>query len=55
MSQSAPTRSAPSRSVDPDRRYMKKAMDAPLLERQQELDLATAWKEKGDEEALHKP
>ena len=28
-------------------------MDAPLLERQQELDLATAWKEKGDEEALH--
>jgi RNA polymerase sigma-32 factor len=32
---------------------MKKAMDAPLLERQQELDLATAWKEKGDEEALH--
>ncbi|WP_107712471.1 RNA polymerase factor sigma-32 [Oceanicaulis sp.] len=53
MSQSAPTRSAPSRSVDPDRRYMKKAMDAPLLERQQELDLATAWKEKGDEEALH--
>ncbi|WP_375548321.1 RNA polymerase factor sigma-32 [Oceanicaulis alexandrii] len=53
MSQSAPTRSAPSRSVDPDRRYMKKAMDAPLLERQEELDLATAWKEKGDEEALH--
>ncbi|WP_286800814.1 RNA polymerase factor sigma-32 [Oceanicaulis sp. UBA2681] len=53
MSQSAPTRSAPSRSVDPDRRYMKQAMDAPLLERQQELDLATAWKEKGDEEALH--
>tara|TARA_R100000306_G_scaffold28329_1_gene31573 strand:+ start:4920 stop:5762 length:843 start_codon:yes stop_codon:yes gene_type:complete len=32
---------------------MKQAMDAPLLERQQELDLATAWKEKGDEEALH--
>ncbi len=32
---------------------MKKAMDAPLLERQEELDLATAWKEKGDEEALH--
>ncbi len=32
---------------------MKQAMDAPLLEREEELDLATAWKEKGDEEALH--
>ena len=32
---------------------MKKAMDAPLLEREEELNLATAWKEKGDEEALH--
>jgi len=32
---------------------MKQAMDAPLLERDEELDLATAWKEKGDEEALH--
>ena len=32
---------------------MKQAMDAPLLEREEELNLATAWKEKGDEEALH--
>jgi len=53
MSHSAPTRSAPARSADPDRRFMKQAMDAPLLERDEELDLATAWKEKGDEEALH--
>ena len=53
MSHSAQTRSAPARSVDPDRRFMKKAMDAPLLEREEELNLATAWKEKGDEEALH--
>lgn len=32
---------------------MKQAMDAPLLEREEELNLAMAWKEKGDEEALH--
>ena len=32
---------------------MKQAMDAPLLEREEELNLATAWKEKGDEQALH--
>lgn len=53
MSRSAQTRSAPARSVDPDRRFMKQAMDAPLLEREEELNLATAWKEKGDEQALH--
>lgn len=53
MSHSAQTRSAPARSVDPDRRFMKQAMDAPLLEREEELNLAVAWKEKGDEEALH--
>ena len=53
MSHSAQTRSAPARSADPDRRFMKQAMDAPLLEREEELNLATAWKEKGDEEALH--
>lgn len=53
MSHSAQTRSAPARSVDPDRRFMKQAMDAPLLEREEELNLATAWKEKGDEQALH--
>ncbi|MCH8488498.1 MAG: RNA polymerase factor sigma-32 [Oceanicaulis sp.] len=48
------TRVAPSRSVDPDRRYLKRAMATPLLEREEELALATAWREEGDEAALHK-
>ena len=48
------TRTAPTRSPDPDRKYLKRAMDAPLLEREEELALATAWKEDGDQEALHK-
>ncbi|KAA5803652.1 RNA polymerase factor sigma-32 [Alkalicaulis satelles] len=48
------TRPAPSRSADPDRRYLKQAMDTPLLEREEELALATAWREEGDEAALHK-
>ncbi len=47
------TRTAPTRSPDPDRKYLKRAMDAPLLERDHELALATAWKEEGDEKALH--
>jgi RNA polymerase sigma-32 factor len=45
---------SPTRSADPDRRFLKRAMDAPLLEREEELGLATAWREKGDERALHK-
>lgn len=48
------TRTAPTRSPDPDRKFMKRAMEAPLLEREEELELATAWKENGDEVALHK-
>jgi len=36
-----------------DRRYIAAAMDAPLLERQYEADLARRWREKGDEKALH--
>lgn len=47
------TRTAPARTADPDRRFMKQAMDAPLLDRDHELALATAWKEQGDEKALH--
>jgi RNA polymerase sigma-32 factor len=47
------TRTAPTRSPDPDRKFMKRAMEAPLLERDHELALATAWKEEGDEKALH--
>jgi len=54
MSRPPASRPTPSRSADPDRRFMKRAMDAPLLEREEELALATAWKEHGDEEALHK-
>ncbi len=45
---------APRRSADPDRRFFAYAMNAPLLERQEELALATAWKDHGDEVALHK-
>lgn len=47
------TRTAPARTADPDRRYLKRAMDVPLLDRDHELELATAWKEEGDEKALH--
>ena len=34
-------------------RYIRQAMDEPLLERGHELDLARRWKEKHDEKALH--
>ena len=36
-----------------DRRFVKTAMAAPLLERDHELSLATRWREHGDEDALH--
>lgn len=36
-----------------DRRFVKHAMTAPLLERDHELHLATLWRENGDEDALH--
>lgn len=49
-----PTASTARRSVDPDRHFMKTAMNVPLLEREEELQLATAWKEHEDEEALHR-
>ncbi len=42
------------RSTDPDRQFMRSAMAVPLLEREEELELAIAWKEDGDERALHK-
>lgn len=47
-------RTAATRSPDPDRKFLKRAMDAPLLEREEEYHLAVAWKESGDEQALHK-
>lgn len=33
--------------------YIRKAMHAPLLEKEHELALARRWKDKGDEQALH--
>jgi RNA polymerase sigma-32 factor len=42
-----------STSTGADRRFVKRAMSAPLLDRQHELDLATRWREEQDEEALH--
>ena len=35
-----------------DRRYISAVMDAPILEREHEADLARRWREKGDESAL---
>ena len=34
--------------------YIRHAMDEPLLERDEERELAIRWKNKGDEKALHK-
>lgn len=36
------------------RRLVRAAMDAPFLEREEERDLATRWRERGDEAALHR-
>ena len=36
-----------------NRTYIREAMRIPLLSREQEQKLARAWREKGDEEALH--
>ncbi len=33
--------------------YIRSSMNEPILERDHELDLATLWREEGDEEALH--
>ncbi|MDE0057642.1 MAG: RNA polymerase factor sigma-32 [Defluviicoccus sp.] len=35
-----------------DRRYISTVMDAPILEREHEADLARRWREQGDESAL---
>lgn len=40
-------------SGNPDRNFVRKAMKAPMLEAEYELDLARRWREKGDERALH--
>ncbi|MEO0818016.1 MAG: RNA polymerase factor sigma-32 [Pseudomonadota bacterium] len=36
-----------------DRRFVRKAMKAPLLEQEHELDLARRWRDHQDEHALH--
>ncbi len=36
-----------------DRKYIRKAMKAPMLEAEHELNLARRWREDGDERALH--
>lgn len=40
-------------SGNADRRFVRKAMKAPLLEQDHELNLARRWREENDEEALH--
>ncbi|MFC4726031.1 RNA polymerase factor sigma-32 [Glycocaulis abyssi] len=47
------SQSSARRTADPDRQFLKTAMAVPLLEREEELALATAWREDGDEQALH--
>ena len=44
---------APTNTGPADRRFMKEAMKAPMLEQAHELDLATRWRENEDEAALH--
>ena len=36
-----------------NRRYVRNAMAAPLLEKTHEFDLAARWRDKGDVKALH--
>lgn len=36
-----------------DRKFVRKAMKAPLLEQEHELDLARRWRDNSDERALH--
>ncbi len=40
-------------SARANRRFVKKAMKAPLLEQEEELNLARRWREHDDEQALH--
>lgn len=36
-----------------NKRFIKTAMEVPLLEKDREQNLAKAWREQGDEKALH--
>lgn len=40
-------------SGNADRRFVRKAMKAPMLEAEHELDLARRWRDQDDERALH--
>jgi len=40
-------------SADPERRFIKRAMQEDLLEREEEQDLAFRWRDQKDERALH--
>ncbi len=42
-----------SNATGADRRFVKRAMSAPLLDRDHELDLARRWRDDADEDALH--
>ncbi|MCR9195850.1 MAG: RNA polymerase factor sigma-32 [Hyphomonas sp.] len=44
---------AVTQSGNADRRFVRKAMKAPMLEAEHELDLARRWREQDDEHALH--
>jgi RNA polymerase sigma-32 factor len=41
-------------TMSPRRRFVRAAMNAPYLDREEEHDLAVRWKEEGDEKALHR-
>lgn len=41
-------------SLRANRQYVKRAMSAPLLESEEELELARSWREEGNEKSLHK-
>jgi len=45
--------SSDNQSSGADRRFVKLAMAAPMLEREHELELARRWREEQDEDALH--
>ncbi|MCR9222513.1 MAG: RNA polymerase factor sigma-32 [Hyphomonas sp.] len=44
---------AATQSGNADRRFVRKAMKAPMLEAEHELNLARRWREQDDENALH--
>ncbi|MEM6534854.1 MAG: RNA polymerase factor sigma-32 [Pseudomonadota bacterium] len=44
---------SPQQDGSGDRRFVRKAMKAPMLEADHELDLARRWRNDGDERALH--